>query len=394
MEKVIDENNDQDREDCDKVNVACQTSSKGKKEDVIISHQVIKSNELECLDEKAIMGIINSMMEKAGLKPDSLPGFKKSIRPLILESTNFLKDSFQNKDDPNEVIKSYCRWFSKLDSHPCGKVLIECNLQLNMCVMIKNILRDNPLIFMDNFNLIKDTFDKILPKLRNSSQKIMILRTVVIEGLIRQRNFHQARKIIHQIVMMNCTHKNFSDYFNFKFDLTLNLARCLIEEGRHPKALLVLTEKYHEIYKLKSKDWEKLDHCLLKDLGNHFLELDEPKRAIEMSELSLSFGQRIFGEKYLSCEDRFSCLISMVLSGRKLKNEAIIEQNLKAMKIGFKDINFMMRRMLFQKNVSIFLNIFQECLICKCQRKKSNWRLFKNNWLIGYSFRKAFDSTL
>ena len=138
--------------------------------------------------------------------------------------------------------------------------------------------------------------------------------------------------------MMNCTHKDFSDYFHFKFDLTLNLARCLIEESRHSKALLVLTEKYHEIYSLKSEDWDKLNHSLLKDLGNYFLELDEPKRAIEIIELSLSFGQRKFGEKYLQCEDRFSCLIAMVLSGRKLKNEAIIEQNLKAMKIGFKDI--------------------------------------------------------
>ena len=393
MEKLTDENNHQESEDCDKVNVACQTDSNAKDKEVSTSHQVIQSKGLECLDEKAIMGVINSMMENFGLKPESFPGLKKSIRPLVSEYTNFVKDSIENQDNPNEVIKNYCRWFSKLDSHPYGKVLIDCNLQLGMCKLIRSVLCQNPLIFMDNFGLIKNTFDRILPKLRNSSQKIMILRNIIMEGLIQQRNFHQARKIIHQIVMMNCTHKDFSDYFHFKFDLTLNLARCLIEESRHSKALLVLTEKYHEIYSLKSEDWEKLGHSLLKDLGNYFLELDEPKRAIEIIELSLSFGKRKFGEKYLSCEDRFSCLIAMVLSGRKLKNEAIIEQNLKAMKIGFKDINFMMRRMMFQKNVPTFLNIFQECLICKCQREKSNWRLFKNNWLIGYLSRKVFEYT-
>ena len=328
---------------------------------------------------------------------------------LLLEIVHFVRGAMLvQANDPNEAIKHFCQCILILESYPgltSSDVIYHEFLHLNY--IFNYYVYHNSEISVDNFDLIKEAFFKILPKLGCPSQKKSILKNILLKGLIQQRKFSHAKKIILQI--------SSEEVDVFDFGLWISLAYCLIEENHHSEANTILQETFGEMKSIKRRNWIQLDIHLLVKLGQYFLQLGALKMAMETVEFTFEVGQKVCSKTFRNSEQGSFCAITMILSGLKLNKDSLVNQYLKSFvhpKICYIHLQQEMRNLIFQSNVPIFLKLLQtkqnlsvqcsKCFKFKCRHfrnesrskyQKTNnksWRMFKNKALIGYFARKAF----
>ena len=342
---------------------------------------------------------------------------------LILEILHFLKGFLIEyvEHDPNEAIKDYCKCL----------VFLNQSLMINSNTIVTDELQDleyiilnfkvecdpEKLIFGDNFDLIKETFEKVKPSSIPKEQAK--LENVLGRCLIAQKQFTSARYILeksfHSSSMEPC------DMRPFFFYNMVDSSYCLVKENQFQAASKAI-KHWKDMFKQKyAKDYSFSMARSLTILSQQHLELNEFKDAIETAEQAIKTEVKMMGKK-----SKHSTIYAMqnhatlLLCGFKSKNLRAINQDMKLLMNQLHchcTFNALLKTMMFQSSVPKLLNILsrkqsqyvevkkrcKKCSRFKCRHYKNEngeskpwlnqiktWRAFKNSALIGY-FARNFN---
>ena len=322
--------------------------------------------------------------------------------------------------DPNEAIKDYCKCLVFLNQSLMinSNTIVTDELQDLVYIILNFKVECDPekLIFGDNFDLIKETFEKVKPSSIPKEQAK--LENVLGRCLIAQKQFTSARYILenslHSSSMEPC------DMRPFFFYNMVDSSYCLVKENQFQAASKAI-KHWKDMFKQKyAKDYSFSMARSLTILSQQHLELNEFKDAIETAEQAIKTEGKLLGKK--SKQSTIYAMqnhVTILLCGFKSKNLRPINQDMKLLMNQLRHCTFnaLLKTMMFQSNVPKLLNILsrkqsqyvevkkrcKKCSRFKCRHYKNengeskpwlnqikSWRVFKNSALIGY-FARNFN---
>ena len=378
----------------------CQKSEKNSSENHLLQKAISVIPKIFWANSRSS---INTLTQLLG---EIYPTIKSQEDPigLMLGILHFIRGFlFENENLPSEGIQDYLRSIVIICHEDYNQEVVYDEMEFLLSLIMTKSNDGNSLILADNFDLMRTIFEQILPKL-HVDFKPNVLRYILGEGLVEQKKYSLARKCFQDAIDMPMTMYQGQAYVYWKLGTIMRIVFCLIKLQKFGEAFNLLNNSCLQLKPECFLDEEMLE--LRKNLGDIFLQLNQPRKAIEILESAIDDGLKIYGMESLANFAR-DCIV-LTLCGLAIDNQDTVKiyttPILPPKNYSYESLSLLLKAQVFQSNVVPLLNILQLKIVepnlkskkprskqsCQTDQKKI-FRLFKNSTFICYFTRKLLN---